>query len=102
VCRTLIETFDRLVPLYYNKVDRERGFIETLDRYGERRKFPIMSVSIAALCGGRQFATHADVAVAAAELKRQAKAIAGSAYVRDGVVIVPAGGGVTGSGPVVV
>ncbi|MBI5478007.1 MAG: response regulator [Deltaproteobacteria bacterium] len=92
VCRTLIETFDRLVPLYYNKVDRERGFIETLDRYGDRRKFAIMSVSIAALCGGRdRFASHNDLATAAAELKRVAKAIPGSAYVRDGVVVVPAG-----------
>ncbi|HEY3359786.1 MAG TPA: response regulator [Polyangia bacterium] len=88
VCRTLIETFDRLVPLYYNKTDRERGYIETNDRYGERRKFPIMSVSVVALCDGH-YAGHADVAVAAAELKRQAKAIVGSAYVRDGVVVVP-------------
>jgi len=47
VCLTVIETFDRLVPLYYNKVDRERGFIETNDRYGVLRRFPIMSVSIA-------------------------------------------------------
>ena len=73
------------MPLYYNKTDRERGYIETLDRYGDRRKFPIMSVSIAALCGGRdRFASHNDLATAAAELKRVAKAIAGSAYVRDG------------------
>jgi PAS domain S-box-containing protein len=93
VCGTLIETFDRLVPLYYNKTDRERGYIETLDRYGERRKFPIMSVSIVALCDGH-YAGHADVAVAAAELKRQAKAIQGSAYVRDGTVVVPRQAGV--------
>jgi CheY-like chemotaxis protein len=93
VCRTLIQTFDRLVPLYYNKQDRERGYIETLDRYGERRKFAIMSVSIAALCGGRErFASHNDLAAAAAELKRVAKAIQGSAYVRDGKVVIPAEG----------
>ena len=93
VCRTLIDTFDRLVPLYYNKQDRERGYIETLDRYGERRKFAIMSVSIAALVGGRQrFATHNDLAAAAAEGKRLAKSIVGSAYVRNGKVIIPSGG----------
>jgi CheY-like chemotaxis protein len=92
VCRTLIETFDRLVPLYYNKVDRERGYIETPDRYGERRKFAIMSVSIAVLCGGRdRFASHNDLAAAAAEGKRVAKSIVGSAYVRDGKVIIPSG-----------
>jgi diguanylate cyclase (GGDEF)-like protein len=95
VCRTFIETFDRLVPLYYNKTDRERGYIETNDRYGVRRRFPIMSVSIVALCGDGRFASHAEVAVAAAELKRQAKAVEGSAYVRDGVLVAPKAAGAT-------
>ena len=53
---TVIETFDRLVPLYYNKIDRERGFIETNDRYGVLRRFPIMSVSIA--CATRARPQH--------------------------------------------
>jgi PAS domain S-box-containing protein len=90
VCLTVIETFDRLVPLYYNKVDRERGFIETNDRYGVLRRFPIMSVSIAcATRAGRNIVSHSDLSAAAAELKQRAKAIAGSAYVRDGNVIYP-------------
>ena len=94
VCRTICQTFDRLVPLYYNKADRERGYIETQDRYGVMRKFPIMSVSIAALTlrhGGRPvFTTYAELATAAAEEKQRAKAIEGSSYVRDGIAMVPA------------
>lgn len=94
ICQTICRTFDRLVPLYYNKIDRERGYIETHDRYGVLRKFPIMSVSIAALTlmrGGRPaFLTYADLAAAAAEEKQRAKAIDGSCYVRDGVVLLPA------------
>jgi PAS domain S-box-containing protein len=90
IATTIIETFDRLVPLYYNKVDRERGFIETNDRYGVLRRFPIMSVSIACLTRSwRPIQSHADLSQAAAELKQRAKAIIGSSYVRDGQVIVP-------------
>ncbi|MDB4968398.1 MAG: response regulator receiver modulated diguanylate cyclase with sensor [Myxococcales bacterium] len=90
VCQTVIDTFDRLVPLYYNKVDRERGFIETNDRYGVLRRFPIMSVSIACVTrSGRAISTHSDLSAASAELKQRAKAIHGSAFVRDGNVIFP-------------
>jgi PAS domain S-box-containing protein len=90
VCLTIIETFDRLVPLYYNKIDRERGFIETNDRYGVLRRFPIMSISIAcATRSGRNISNHSELSAASAELKQRAKAIQGSAYVRDGHVIFP-------------
>jgi signal transduction histidine kinase/DNA-binding response OmpR family regulator len=90
VCQTVIDTFDRLVPLYYNKIDRERGFIETNDRYGVLRRFPIMSISIACVTrSGRNIGTHSELSATSAELKQRAKAIHGSAYVRDGNVIFP-------------
>jgi DNA-binding response OmpR family regulator len=90
VCKTVCATFDRLIPLYYDKRDRERGFIETQDRYGELRRFPIMTVSIAAVTRTSRIPTHADLAEVAADLKQQAKAIPASSYVRDGEVILPA------------
>jgi len=89
VAITVIETFDRLVPLYYNKVDRERGFIETNDRYGVMRKFPIMTVSVACVTRHSRVRTHADLSMIAAQLKQLAKAIPGSSYVRDGETILP-------------
>ena len=93
VCRSICESFDRLVPLYYNKGDRERTYIEAPDRYGVTRRFPIMSVSIAALTTRRgepsPFKGYADLASAAAEAKQRAKAIPGSSYVRDADVVVP-------------
>jgi diguanylate cyclase (GGDEF)-like protein len=89
ICRTVAATFDRLIPLYYDKRDRERGYIETLDRYGEMRRFPLMTVSIAAVTRTSQVPTHADLATTAAELKKRAKAIPGTAYVRDGDVVLP-------------
>jgi signal transduction histidine kinase/PleD family two-component response regulator len=90
--RTICQTFDRLVPLYYNKADRERGYIETCDRYGQLRKFPIMSVSIAALTtkrGEHTFGTYAELARAAAEAKQHAKSVEGSSFVRDGEIVLP-------------
>lgn len=82
ICRRAVETFDRLIPLYYDRADRERGCIETEDRYGERRRFPVMSVSVVAVLAASGM-PHADLARLAAELKRQAKAMPGSVYLRS-------------------
>ncbi|HEU4385943.1 MAG TPA: response regulator [Anaeromyxobacteraceae bacterium] len=84
VCRQVIAGFDRLIPLYYDREDRERGFIESEDRFGIRRRFPVMSVSVVSVWAppGR-FEHHADLARAAAEMKKRAKAIPGSIYLRD-------------------
>ncbi len=80
----VIEAFDRIIPLYYDRDDRARGYIETDDRYGQRRRFAIMSVSLVGVtdAGGR-FASHADLAAVAAALKRKAKAIDGSVFLHD-------------------
>jgi diguanylate cyclase (GGDEF)-like protein len=82
ICNRAIESFDRLIPLYYDKADRERGYIEAEDRFGQRRHFPVMSVSVVAvLCDG--VSTHSELARAAAELKKKAKATPGSVYLRS-------------------
>jgi signal transduction histidine kinase/DNA-binding response OmpR family regulator len=87
VCRQICERFDHLIRLYYDPADRERGSIETKDRFGVQRKFPIMSVSIAAISLLRA-KSYAGVAELAAVGKRTAKAIPGSSYVRDGETMV--------------
>ncbi|MBL4634122.1 MAG: response regulator [Kofleriaceae bacterium] len=87
----LCTSFDRLVPLYYDKDDRDRGYIETNDRYGELRKFPLMSVSIAAVTSlNASLTSYSELAAAAARGKKQAKAIVGSCYLKDGITICPA------------
>ncbi len=83
VCKGICERFDQLIRLYYDASDRRNGYIETKDRFGVQRKFPIMSVSIAAISLARA-KTYAGVAELAAVGKRTAKAIPGSVYVRDG------------------
>lgn len=82
ICQKAIETFDRIIPLYYDRQDRERGHIEAEDRYGEKRQFPIMSVSVVAvMTDGTQ--DHAELARRAADMKKRAKAIAGSVFLRS-------------------
>ncbi|HTJ43728.1 MAG TPA: response regulator [Kofleriaceae bacterium] len=89
VCRTICNRFDQLIPLYYNREDRARGFIETKDRWGVMRKFPIMSVSIAGVSVAT-VGTFSDLATAAAAGKKLAKTLIGSSYVRDGQIVLGA------------
>jgi CheY-like chemotaxis protein/GGDEF domain-containing protein len=91
MCIEICESFDRLAPLYYNRADRERGYIETTDRYGQMRRFPLMSVSIAALTSRvSRIASYSDLAARGAVAKQRAKALPGSSYVRDDSVLLPA------------
>jgi len=87
VCRDICERFDHLIRLYYDPQDRDAGYIETKDRFGVQRRFPIMSVSIAAISLARA-KTYAGLAELAAVGKRAAKAIPGSSYVRDGQTLL--------------
>ena len=87
VCKGICERFDQLIRLYYDPTDRTKGFIETKDRFGVQRKFPIMSVSIAAISLTRA-KTYAGLAELAAVGKRTAKSIPGSVYVRDGETLL--------------
>jgi signal transduction histidine kinase/DNA-binding response OmpR family regulator len=84
VCGDVVAAFDRVIPLYYDRADRERGTIEAVDRFGTRRSFPLLSISIATVDAppGR-FARHADLARAAAELKERAKRVKGSVHLVD-------------------
>jgi signal transduction histidine kinase/DNA-binding response OmpR family regulator len=89
VCRAICDRFDHLIRLYYDPNDRARGYIEAKDRFGVQRKFPVMSVSIAAISLARA-RTYAGLAELAAVGKGTAKAIPGSSYVRDGETMVAA------------
>jgi diguanylate cyclase (GGDEF)-like protein len=84
VCAEVVAAFDRVIPLYYDTADRERGSIEALDRFGTRRSFPLLSISIATVNAppGR-FARHADLARTAAELKDRAKRVKGSVHLSE-------------------
>ncbi len=84
VCREAIGAFDRVIPLYYDRTDRERGYIEAADRFGTRRRFSFLALSAATVeASPGRFGSHADLARAAAELKHQAKLVQGSIHLID-------------------
>ena len=86
LCSQIIAHFDAIIPFYYKREDRERGYLEAEDRYGEWRRFPLMSVSIACLTNeDRALTDHVQIATLAAEQKRVAKTIRGSSYIKNGV-----------------
>ena len=84
VCQAIIVEFDRLIPEYYLAEDRANGFIEGTDRYGVKRRFPIMSISIAVVSDvKRSFRSPIEIAKAATEIKDYVKSLPGSNYLID-------------------
>ncbi|GAB6062748.1 GGDEF domain-containing response regulator [Deferrisoma palaeochoriense] len=84
IAQRIVERFDRVIPLYYDPEDRQRGYIETKDRRGRVTRLPLMSVSVAVVSTDvRHFSHVGEVADVAAQLKRYAKSKAGSVWVKD-------------------
>ena len=84
IAKEIILEFDRDIRDLYSAKDLRSGFIETRDRRGALNRFPIMTVSMAIVSNDRgQLSNYAQVGEAAAELKRYAKSIVGSVYVKD-------------------
>lgn len=84
VCSQIISQFDSTIPLFYSTEDRKKGFIITHDRHGNEVSFPIVSLSIAVVTNERRSVnSHWQVAEIASELKKYAKTLTGSNYVKD-------------------
>lgn len=84
IARNVIDDFDREIRTLYNEKDLRQGYIETRDRRGALNRFPIMTLSIAIVSNAqREFLNYAQIGEATAELKRYAKSIAGSVFVKD-------------------
>lgn len=78
LCRDAIEAFAQRLPLAYDQVDAERGYLEVVDRRGERRRQPLASISVGVAVdrsGDRDFRA---VIAAATEMKKVAKGHVGS------------------------
>lgn len=74
ICNALIERFDSGVGFLYSSEDRQRGYIEVINRREEIQRFPMMSMSIGVATNAhRQLTSALQVAEIASELKRVAK-----------------------------
>jgi GGDEF domain-containing protein len=82
--KLFITLFDRGIYQFYNSVDARNGFIESVNRKGERQRFPLMSISVAVVSNKlRRFTRHAEMIQVAAEVKKYVKSIDGSCYAID-------------------
>ena len=82
--KNFITTFDRGIYQFYNSVDARNGYIESVNRRGERQRLPLMSVSVAIVTNKiRPFKRHAEMIQIAAEVKKYVKSIDGSCYAID-------------------
>jgi diguanylate cyclase (GGDEF)-like protein len=82
--KTFITTFDRGIHQFYNSVDARNGFIESINRRGERQRFPLMSISVSVVTNKtRDFRSMAEMIQIAAEVKKYVKSMEGSCYAID-------------------
>ena len=84
ICKNIVDEFDKIAPTFYDEEDRSRGYIEGEDRHGDKRKFPLASISIAVVTNAvRKLENHIQFGEIAADLKEYAKSMDGSVYVVD-------------------
>lgn len=75
----IVEAFDRIIPSLYDAEDRSKGFIQSLDRQGATRTFPIVSISIGITDNrSKTWRHYGEMTEAASEMKKYAKQHKGS------------------------
>jgi diguanylate cyclase (GGDEF)-like protein len=73
-CERIIKRFDTEIVNFYDIADREAGEITTVDRRGNEKKFPIMSIALGVVHNTQRTFFHAgQVSAIAMELKSFAK-----------------------------
>ena len=84
VCQEIISNFNLVIGDFYDEKDRARGYIDSVNRKGEKERFPILPVSIAVVTNEYRPIRHiGEVSSIAAELKNRVKAMEGSCYLKD-------------------
>ncbi|MEW6116124.1 MAG: GGDEF domain-containing protein [Nitrospirota bacterium] len=73
--------FDKIIPTFYDAEDRARGYIESVDREGKQKAFPLIGLSIGIAHNKfRTFNHYGEIAEIASEMKKYAKTIGGSCW----------------------
>ncbi len=84
VCAEIVARFDRGVLEFYDPEDRDRGYVETVDRYGDRRRAGPVAISIGvATTAHRELSTQWEISAVATEMKHKAKGVGGSNFEID-------------------
>ena len=84
ITNEIIEAFDHIVPTFYDAEDRERGCIESVDRQGNKKNYPIITISIGITHNKlKNFFHYGEITGVASEMKRFAKTYEGSCFKID-------------------
>lgn len=84
VCKGVINDFDLIIGNFYDEDDRGQGFIDSVNRKGQKERYPIISLSIAIISNEFYPIKHiGQISALAAEIKKRAKSMQGSSYAKD-------------------
>lgn len=84
LCRAILDRFDREVKGFHDAGACRDGYYESRDRQGNIMRFPLLSLSIAAVStSGRTFESYAHLTSVATEVKKKAKSMPMSSYFVD-------------------
>jgi PleD family two-component response regulator len=83
-CKEVAEQFDDGILDFYDPSDALRGYVEVIDRRGERHAFPIVSFSMGVATNERRsFVSEWEASAVASEMKEHAKTVPGSSFMVD-------------------
>jgi diguanylate cyclase (GGDEF)-like protein len=84
ITNEIIEAFDRIVPTFYDTEDREKGYIKSVDRQGNIRTYPIITISVGITHNKvKKFSHYGEITEVASEMKKFAKTFKGSCFKSD-------------------
>ncbi|MEA3560250.1 MAG: response regulator [Candidatus Omnitrophota bacterium] len=84
ICLQIIKDFDVIIKQFYNPQDQKRGYMIVKDRKGKGQKISFISISIGVMTSEKRKIKHiAEVGEIGAELKKYAKSLSGSNYIKD-------------------
>jgi GGDEF domain-containing protein len=84
LAQKMIEAFDKMAPSFYNAEDRKAGAFVGEDRYGVKRTFPLMTISIAVIPSDHyEYPSRLAFSQDCARLKEYLKIQKGSNYMLE-------------------
>ncbi len=82
LCQSIIDEFDKIILLFLNRNDLDRGYIIAQNRKGTRERFPLLSISIVGTSSD-QYKTIFALSENLARLKKICKQRKGSNYILE-------------------
>jgi len=80
ISEEIIRNFDDIVPSFYDKEDREQGYITSFSRDGKKKTFPLLTISIGISINRGWFRHYGEISASVANVKKYAKSCSGSVY----------------------